>query len=150
VSKIVKSCHNLGRLTYSHLKDILVVTASFYVQQGIPGSTLLKIWDILLHILELPGLCHDKDIVPFAGVTVIQHLAHYFPTTSTSNLNALHNFCRLMLESFEGDCIEPVTKVIELILIFQDLREQEIPLEEEFLSIYMGNHGIHIKSLDLE
>jgi hypothetical protein len=129
---------------------MLITAASFYCQPGMPGSALSKIWDILRHTVKSPGLCRDVTLVPFAGITVAFHLNTFAPTTSTENLNALHDFCRLLLDSYhQEEIVEEAAKLIDFLLIFQDLRGQEIPLEEEFLSIYKGKQRFYVNAGDI-
>jgi len=90
-------------------------------------------------IVRLPGNFHTQgDIVPYAGLRIAHRLALIIPTTSTNQLDMLQEFYKLLLGSYGTVVVEPVVKLMAILSMFRELREKEIPLENELLSIYTG------------
>lgn len=136
---LIQYCHRLSNISFTYLKDILVTAGSFFCEDTNHASALTKIWEFVAEVVRLPGLCHTTgDIVPYAGLRIAHRLALSAPTTPAFQLEMLQDFNKTLFHSYETVVTELITKLMFIISVFQELREREIPLEKDFLSIYKG------------
>jgi len=140
---VIQECKKLSNATVTPLCDILITAAAFYARPSTSLQDQEKIWDILEKIIQGSeksfGKSNDpikRDLVQGAAITVAQFLFFQAPKCSEHQLQVLHDFLNI-ITSFDGNNnIQDVTKTLSGFKIFCSLREQEIPLEKEFIHIY--------------
>lgn len=118
------------------MPDVLSTAAAFYTRPGATPSELKKLWEIVEKIVSMPGcvLSKNSEVVHSSAVTIAQFLICQCPESSDENLAILQDFLVILTEYEKS--IEEVTKMLTNLKIFLTLREQEIPLEKEFLQMY--------------
>lgn len=139
--QLIQECNRLSIVSFTNYKNLLVVAAAFYALVPGPGSAAQKVWDIVERITENEELLDDleySNVVCSAAISIVLDLVLHIPVLSNKQLEMLHNFCRLIVNSFPKS-VESISDVFGTLIIFETLREDEMPLETQFMAIYKGN-----------
>lgn len=137
--EIIQDCNRLSVISFTNYKNLIVLAAAFFILPG-PGSAFQKMWDLIEYVIQTEEDLHDAEggIVSKAGLGVVHEMALHIPSLPAHQLEVFQAFCRLLANSFGESTTEPIAKLFGILRIFETLREQEIPLEKEFMSIYRG------------
>jgi hypothetical protein len=120
-----------------------VNAAYYYVQRCAVPSDLLKAWEIIEAVVQEPVGSMGRSNSPMlraqvqeSAWSIAQFLFMKSPTATDHQLGVLHNFM-IQICTFEGsDNAEDLSKLLSSFRVFCGLREQEIPLEEDYIKIY--------------
>lgn len=137
IPELVAVCRQVCNITRTRLADVLSATAAYFARPGASPSELDKAWDLTEKITSSPGavLSQSSSLVHSSAMTVAQFLLSHAPSASDARLGVLSQFLTILAE-YDKTLME-VTKMMGVLRIFLAIREQEIPLEKEYLQIYV-------------
>lgn len=145
-SQLIEECKKLSRITQAYLPDLLLAIGAYFVQDGHSGNSEALLWFVVEYIVKTPlnidmnNSLANQELLQSASLAIARSLMQLCPTLSLEQMNILQEFLCRVGSSFDGMCIE-VAHQLCFFRIFLSLKEQEIPLEQEFLDIYKWMGG---------
>lgn len=136
----MKNCKKLAQITQTFVPDVLIALALYLVPTGVASSYSPELWAIVEDIVKAPcgfninNTPANKELLQVAAFQVAGVLVLQCPELSLSQMDCLKDFICQLCESFE-DMTTQVAGLLSFYRIFLSLKEQEIPLETNFLEI---------------
>ncbi|CAL8075127.1 unnamed protein product [Orchesella dallaii] len=148
-SEILKDCKTLSRITQSYFADILIALGFYYARPGVSGNHA-TLWEIVELIVKNP-LSNDinnsfvnHELLQSACSNICTILMFQCPSYTLGQMDILQQFLCRICNSFDKLC-EDIGQMLCFFRIFLVLKEQEIPLEHDFMEVYKWLSGNPVK-----
>lgn len=131
----------LSKITETYLEDMLLCAGAYFTTDECPVSAVSLLWVIVEHIIKTPlniemnNTSENQETLQQAGFRIANKLMLHCPESSLEQLYFLQKFLCRLSDSFPKLSIE-IGQLLCFFRIFLNLKEQEIPLESEFLEVY--------------
>ncbi|ODM96452.1 Kinetochore-associated protein 1, partial [Orchesella cincta] len=149
-SKILEDCKTISRITQSYFADILIALGFYYSQASVPGNQGATLWQIVEQIVKNPlsndinNSFENHELLKNACSNICTVLMFQCPSYSLGQMDILQQFLCRISDSFDKLC-EDIGQMLCYLKIFLVMKEQEIPLEQEFMEVFKWLSGSPIK-----
>lgn len=131
----------LSKVTQTYLEDMLLCAGAYFTTDACPVSAVSLLWVIVEHIIKTPlnvdmiNTLENQETLQQAAFHIANKLMLHCPESSLDQIYSLQEFLCRLSDSFPKSSVE-IGQLLCFFHIFLNLKEQEIPLESEFLEVY--------------
>lgn len=121
---------------------MLIAVGAYFTQEGLLGNPSEILWKIVEYIVSTPldmnmsNTIANRELLEHFALNIARFLMYQCPSLSIEQMHILQEFLCRLSSSFDKVCID-IGHLLCYFRMFLNLKEQEIPLEDEFRLVYV-------------